>query len=82
MVEQEKVRCTIKKTVEDICGITLIDETSNLLEDSVGIMLADWIYVFEELFVTYHYPIFEIIENMDSQKFTVDGLSKEIIERI
>ncbi|RDU23824.1 hypothetical protein [Anaerosacchariphilus polymeriproducens] len=82
MDRHRKVKSTITKTIEEICGIKIDDEKSNLLEDYLGIILVDWLYILDELHRKYHYPVYEIIESMDCQSFTVEGLSKEISERI
>lgn len=78
----EMIEKKIQETIYEVCGKKIEDVNSYLLSVKNEVILADWLYVLEELEKNYQYPVFKILEKNDYTIFTIHNLAQGICREI
>lgn len=76
----EEIEETVQSIVENYTGIHVNDRELNLLDDTFGIPVVDWLYVIQEIEKRFQVDLAEIIAKETFEFFTVKGIAEKIRE--
>lgn len=78
--ELSEVKDIIRKTVQQFTKAAVDNDDRHLLCSEYGFVVVDFLYVFRELEDKLQCPVAKVLENHDYTVFTVNNLSKAILE--
>jgi hypothetical protein len=70
----EEVICT---TIEKVTGTLISDYNTNLLGKHIGILPANFLYIFEILRIELELPVYEVLEKASFSVMTIANLAFE-----
>ena len=71
----------IAETVEEVCGVPVLDYNLNLNSNQLDIPAAEFLYVFDDLEKKLDYPAASILADSDYTIFTVHNLATALHEK-
>lgn len=77
---EEKIYEDIQNIIKEYTG-TFIDNTeANLLEDTWGIPIVNWLFIIQEIEKKFKIKLSQIITKENFEFFTIKGITKKIVE--
>lgn len=74
------IKDEILKAVKEVTGISCADEDANLIDREIGIIPADFIYIFDLLEKRLQIPVHNIFTSRTFDVMTVNNLSNALLE--
>ncbi len=81
-MDTKEIEKIIRIHITEFIGEKKIANNANLLDSSLGLYINDWLYIFTDLEKELKKPVCKILENMECTDFTIDCLSKRIVDLI
>lgn len=76
----QEVEDSIVDAIKLTTGVLITDKDSNLLSEQYAFPLADFLYIFHSLEEKYDCNIYEIINMITYEKFTISAIAQKIID--
>lgn len=76
----QEIEKTVQCIVENYTGIHVSDREINLLDDTLGVPVVDWLYVIQEIEKRFEVDLAEIIAKETFEFFTIKGIAGKIGE--
>lgn len=80
--EFNEVKNVIRSVVERHIGFRIVDDNKNLFSDEFNPIVPNYLYILKDIENQYGTIIYRIIENHNYTIFTINRLSKAIVESV
>lgn len=75
---REEIENIVRDTVVEVTGIKNFENMENLLDRELGIIPADFLYIFDMLERRFNIPVFRIFTYSTFHVMTVENIAKEV----
>ena len=80
MHSRSNIKDEIIRAVKEVTGISYTDENANLVDREIGIVPADFVYIFDILKKSLQLPVHNVLSEYNSDVMTVNNLANALFD--